>query len=563
MYRFLLLFTVALLPMQSFSQNLAPQSTEEALFVRRIMQCLQDKELSLVHAQLYQFLETYPESQFRDTFCALLGDLELGQQQYQLALNAYEQITSEEWKERTLFSRLEALYHVKKWQELEKSLQEYKGEKTALLVYYRAASVAHQNPKLALSLLLKLVKSKSIETSPLLQKQNLLTRAYDLLETLPEALQPLYLFKLGEACAQVHLYFESLYFLHKFIQEFPTSEHCAQAHLLCAHCYLEGGKDFDSFVANAEEALRLNADLRGAPQLHFNLYVAYRKLGKSQPNLLVKAGEHLHAYCLLDASEIPALASFLYHHLNEPGLLTLAEKAIILFDKAMQSDNMLSANSRAQILYVTGSVKEAVGDREQAIKAFKQVVEKASEASPSLLVQNAKLKYARLAFSRLPPEERKLTNPEMTQLLSYLKQLELRKVLSEEPLHLEAAIDYACLYAASADKENQDKMLLSLLFEVKKHFNDKEDLWGKDYAMSRQRLPEKERVFQAYMLLIEGHIARLESKETVINGSEYEREQKRAIARQIYEMLLQENFAVSKYLVDQAKSSLLELDQLL
>lgn len=562
MYWFWWLCLCALLPLQIFSQNLAPQSTEEALFVRRIMQCLQDKEFSLVHAQLYQFLETHQESQFRDTFCALLGDLEQGQQQYQRALNAYEQITSEEWKERTLFSRLEALYHVKKWQELEKSLQEYKGEKTALLVYYRAASVAQQNPKLALSLLLKLVKSKSIETSSLLQKQNLLTRAYDLLETLPEALQPLYLFKLGEACAQAHLYSEALYFLHKFIQEFPNLEHCAQAHLLCAHCYLEGEKNFESFVANAEEALRLNGDLRGAPQLHFNLYVAYRKLGKGLPNLLVKAGEHLYAYCLLDASQIPTLAAFLYHNLNEPGLLTLAEKALVLFDTIMQNDNTLSVHSRAQILYVAGSVKEAAGDREQAIKAFKQVVEEASEASPSLLVQNAKLKYARLAFSCLSPEERKLTNPEMTQLLSYLKQLELRKVLSEEPLHLEAAIDYAYL-SASTDRESYDKTLLSLLFEVKKHFNDKEDLWGKDYAMSRQRLPEKEKVFQAYMLLIEGHIARLESKETVINGSEYEREQKRAIARQIYEMLLQENFAVSKYLVDQAKSSLLELDQLL
>ncbi len=81
-----------------------------------------------------------------------------------------------------------------------------------------------------------------------------------------------------------------------------------------------------------------------------------------------------------------------------------------------------------------------------------------------------------------------------------LKNLVLQRNLANEPIHLEAALEYTALLGDGIEKR------LSLLQKIKSDFENGEDLIAQDYAQARLHLQEKNQVYQRYMQLIDAEI---------------------------------------------------------
>lgn len=210
---------------------------------------------------------------------------------------------------------------------------------------------------------------------------------------------------------------------------------------------------------------------------------------------------------------------------------------------------------RNRTLFGLSLAKQKLGFERDALEGYSLLLAQSKGIDPFVL-NGAKLQYARLTFNELPNSERNLDNPKVVQVLNLLKELQIRKALQQEPIHLEAAIDYAAIRSSLAPPEKQLEQMRFLLARAKQDFTSKEDVSSKDYHLGRELHPNQGLVYEAYLMLIDADLARLDSKLAELKGSTHEKEMKRDAAKSIYRNLLQGKLAVSKYLIEQAKSGL-------
>jgi hypothetical protein len=106
-------------------------------------------------------------------------------------------------------------------------------------------------------------------------------------------------------------------------------------------------------------------------------------------------------------------------------------------------------------------------------------------------------------------------NPE--QILSMLKNISLQKTLANEPVHLEAAIDYLELMAELQPEEKREEKKLGLLLKMKSNFAANDDLLSQDYHAARSQNPLQNQIYLDYMLYLDAKIlltqAQLEQNE--------------------------------------------------
>lgn len=214
---------------------------------------------------------------------------------------------------------------------------------------------------------------------------------------------------------------------------------------------------------------------------------------------------------------------------------------------------------RSRSQFALARAYHAAGYSERAMKIYEGL--RAQSKNSDLTVMNgAQLEWARLKLALIPPEKRLVDNPQVEIVLKTLKELQAKKSLPQEPIHLEAAMDYAALRASLEMNDRQLDQYKILLVKMKENFSSREDLWSKDYYASRQMHPDKDFIYQAYMMLLDAHLIGIEAKIAAHEGRKVEGEVKAETAKAIYRSLLKGKLAVSKYLVDQAKVALKELE---
>lgn len=248
---------------------------------------------------------------------------------------------------------------------------------------------------------------------------------------------------------------------------------------------------------------------------------------------------------------------------NLYGWLDLPQEQTVLLEQLIkqQNDNPKWAwTLRSRTVFALANAYKSQGKTTQALETYKTLATTVKSSDP-FVINASKLQWARLAFDDLPQNKHTIENQEMMAILKALKDLQIRKSLSQEPLHLEAAIDYATIRSSLEPEDKRDEQMRFQLLRVKEDFTSREDLWSKDYYASRLKLPEKDFIYQAYMMLIDAHVARVEARIAEKSGMMPEMEAKNEAALAIYKSLLKGKFAVSKYLVDQAKSGLMDLKQ--
>lgn len=108
------IFPVFLLAAAGFFFNLDAKnieaSFEESLELRRIVEYWKEKDYNTAKIQIRDFLNKNPQSPFIDQLYAMLGDVHFNENQFKEALEAYEKIHSQEFRQKSAFQRLHCLY---------------------------------------------------------------------------------------------------------------------------------------------------------------------------------------------------------------------------------------------------------------------------------------------------------------------------------------------------------------------------------------------------------------------------------------------------------------------
>ncbi len=429
---------------------------------------------------------------------------------------------------------------------------------------------------------------------------------------LKEDEKPLFLIKLAQAQYEEKQYTYAIATLKKYLDGYAENPNHYQAYLLTAISFKQLHQDL-KFTEYLEKALLMqqNGDIS---LVLFDAYKYFDACGKEDCN--EKAAHYLYQSILLgkDISKTGKLwlANFYYQKVEaffeENGLNTIQKNtdefaaraqnmfynALNLFDEKdivkfkyeilklaqlnewkkdyVEENRILNTllacknfdpNTNdpfyTQVLLNIAACQESMGNKDRAVQIYQQIL------SPKVLskrdIRNkAKLQLARIRFADINKEEISNDNPSYLNILNTLNDLTLSRYLPDEPIHLEAAIDYANISALSVPKGERDEHLLYSLKAIKSFFISKEDIPSRQYSDMRKDMPNKEHLYQAFMLLIDARISQLEARLCFEAGNIEEAKAKEKLARNLYSKLHKSSRA-SEYLFKQVENELNQLNE--
>lgn len=339
---------------------------------------------------------------------------------------------------------------------------------------------------------------------------------------------------------------------------------------LLTHCYIKKGGCPDQVVLYGEEALKGNP---GQERLHLHLFNAYLELAKTKQEESWDdlAANHLaavidtypislenrlwlsHYFAKQDDKRaIPLIESLLQTEVNwkrfDQEALELAsfyqkqydfQKALLILQKVIAQE----LPSRWKAKLAIAGILTQLGEKEKAISLYQELE---ASAEP-LIMHTAHLNLARLSFEEAPETSLKM-----------LEELRKRKSLATEPIHLEAALDYAEFRASLELPGAKNALLFQLLLEVKQEFTIQDNILAKDYHAAKQLMPEKDIIYQAYMRYLDARLFLLQAEEAKKRGDVGEWKAKEQAARALFSTLLKGKFAASSYLVEKASKAMYE-----
>lgn len=483
------------------------RTEEESQLLRRVMALLHDHEYPFAYTQMDAYLKENPSTPLADHFYALLGEMAQQDGNFEEALSHYRKVESPELKKYIEFKKWEALHQL--------SLSDSPPKE----VYEELAADIEKD-----------LEAIALGTPERNEKATWLATSY---------------LKLGKVL-------EALQLLSELANPDP---------LLLTECYLTVGAPPELVASWAEKALIKYPEEHA---LHLYLFNAYLEMAgdASDPALNCKAAQHLASivkiYPLLPENQ-QWLLSYLKGH--DP------EQAIPLLEEIVKDESDLRrfdehAGMLAELYQEYGYLDQAVPLLEKIINMHQNsapearlnlahiyvmqgkidqahaLYEKLEESTHLAVAFTACLELARLDFSR---------DPETS--LKRLHDLAQRKSLAYEPVHLEAALDYADLMASTYPPKQRSERLLHLLHQMKRDFTHQDNVWAKDYHASRSSNPEKELVYQAYMRYLDARIYALEAQGT---RDRYEAKTKLHAAQALLSTLRHGPYAVTPYLREKA-----------
>jgi hypothetical protein len=355
----------------------------------------------------------------------------------------------------------------------------------------------------------------------------------------------------------------------------PDFPQRANAILLLALCYRDGISDVDRFCARAEEALAMNADLLNEASTRialFNGYLAknpqsvdlaaqhlYQASQKTniEPDNLRWLSDYYFAKSACDHQDSPvflqrsfdALSQLLtnskinIHSLDEQ-TLSFESAVVRLADlqgrlgQTLQQMELLQSLKRQYAAHPSWAWKKESetdlllgmnykesGQTDLALPLFDGILAKSpSMRSPASAA--ASLQSARIRLKQLKQKNLSCEDPDALKILTQLKTLILQKSLPNEPIHLDAAIEYVDFQAGFETDAKSVEKRLALLTKMKTDFESSNDLLSCDYQNNRKILPEKDRLLTAYMDFVDAEILFCHSKLAQEPSDRYQYQQK-------------------------------------
>jgi len=384
-----------------------------------------------------------------------------------------------------------------------------------------------------------------------------------------------WLFLLAKTNYESERYLEAIHSLKSLTEEIEGSQK-ANAQLLLALCYREGLRDIERFCKEAEEALALGADLLDQPAQHVALFNGYLEQG-----LQKEAAEHLYQASLAQPiipENLLWLADYYEQQSEEyPQKSLFAKRALETLERFVDAAGIHldqldeTALTFEQVLVKLAQLYGKTGAEEKQF-ALLEALKKQQEEHPSWLWQeesttelllaqqyekrgwkeralalydklvsqtatlrtfasaSAALKGARLRLSGSP-----LAQAEMHHVLAQLKTLSLQRQLANEPLHLEAALEYTDLLSSLEEPPARIQKRLTLLIKTKEAFEEQEDLLSRDYHSGRKILAQKDLIYRTYLKFFEAEILHCQAELQEIEPEKLALSQK---AKTLYEEIL-------------------------
>jgi hypothetical protein len=196
-----------------------------------------------------------------------------------------------------------------------------------------------------------------------------------------------------------------------------------------------------------------------------------------------------------------------------------------------------------------GKHYQALKEWKLALAAFKRACEQKGD---SLAANAAQLEASRISYQTCPLQNRSLENVEIVDALKSFKDLQMKRVAAQEPIHLEAALDYSDLRVSLEPDENRNELHYRLLKRVKEEFSNQDTIPAKEYHQYFQERPYKKALYQLYMQLIDGHIALVEAKMAQMKQDVEEMLKKKHLALSLYSQLLKNSMISQQEYVSSA-----------
>lgn len=368
-----------------------------------------------------------------------------------------------------------------------------------------------------------------------------------------------YLLLLAQTKFNLKKFEETLIDLQTFIQKYPKHNQLAEAMVLMAFCYKNQSKDVQKFLHYSKEALKVKPQMLKNAAILASLANAFSEFAKNDEEFLSYASDYLFKTSDASTDILLWVSDYYYNkvkdYLNKSWqnkvtdnkeIATFSERAINLKEKSIKrldkdisilepqilklarlygfSENHkeeISWLEKLDLLYQKfpkskwehaeeaafnlALVFEKTKDFLKAYLGFSAFIEKQNKNSA--LYPIAMLHKTRLSLSLITIPNRNLKNPALVNNLIQLKNLLIQKKLETEPVHLEAALDYIDLQCELEKAENRSNKRLFLLNRIRDAFNSKEGIVSEEYHKAREQNPEKNKIFEAYMQLINAEIA--------------------------------------------------------
>lgn len=398
----------------------------------------------------------------------------------------------------------------------------------------------------------------------------------------------------GKILYQIADYQNSLKLYENYVKDYPGHESLGEAYYYLALNHFQINSSPDQFYSNMEKALELDPDLQedSAVQLQlFNAYISHLNQltdDKEKNDVIHKAASHLYSAYKLPNTELRMenklwLANYYYEQLkNGSGILdeeALYERSKDLFSAVLLEENGHLRSIEGQNLFLEGEALKLADllkmkkDFSTSLTLLQNLVEeqnnlahypwkfqhqallelaknyevvkqsdKALETYQFLLrihdkkndpVKNeASLNFAKLQFAFLDKQKKSLSNPEVMEILNHLKDLQIKKYADTEPLHLEAALEYAKIRQDLAAEEERVEKYLFFLNRLREDFEAKNDPLSVAYHTSIKNSPDKSLVYQSYLKFVDAEILRMRAKleASLNNNLEAEEYNEKALA---------------------------------
>ncbi len=222
-------------------------------------------------------------------------------------------------------------------------------------------------------------------------------------------------------------------------------------------------------------------------------------------------------------------------------------------------NNQLKWSFQTQTFFELAQTYELLKDEENALETYNFII-KANRGVPSYVTDYALLHSIRLRFNMMESDFKNDKNEQIITILNQLKDLQIKKSPSSEPLHLEAGLAYAKIRAEIAPKEEKDEKYLFYLGRLKEDYTSLDDSLIKEYHKRLSASSEKQDLFKSYMGFIESEELRTKAKIAVKNNQLKEAEEFNSLAlmklsevksNDKITVFLSENVQRSIHLIDQ------------
>lgn len=367
-----------------------------------------------------------------------------------------------------------------------------------------------------------------------------------------------------------------------FVNSYPEHPQTPVAYLLLANCHQH--TDPLLYTSCLEKALALNPDLSQESKWHRLLFNAYLKLSESslpaeKAKWLQCAANHLFKitdgsatqenqrwladYYLKtekDTSKAIAVLERLIHLGGKSPLLSVNTEAEVIrlsslyrsrkeYDKATALLQKLVMEQKKHpdwewkhmrmAQFELGTLYALLEKYDQAIDLYQELISSSSHLS-SYFALAAKLELAKIKSTQLASLEKESQRKQISELCDILKEVEVKRQLVSEPLHIEAGLCYVDLKTQLAPPNLRSEKKSLLLAQVKKELTDfNQEIAQKEESSSG--LEEKKALLASYLAYIDIQISSLQKEASLTKT----KEELRNLISHVYNQTLQERLSKS------------------